>query len=409
MNTAKGTSCGPTLGAGLTEGVYPSRLPVASKHYSHVYASKKNSSTRTRAAFMSSLDADLARNQRAKRNARRRLNKKLRSIHQKYVTVEIPPTTHTFSVRDVEEKVLVFDGGRYVSTLLPDPSPDNTFTPYKVHDSMYIPDSAPEFGLILPHKNDATGPPIFLRPPRCETLKFTGLHSIDASNFLWSSFLSALFHTDVSNKRGKARRTFSQSKVANLGSQACLNQPGVRQDSYHKSKMSASHWDNVIHHIRSSESLFNHVMHPDAIRHTMEAHKAVGYKLMLPSSGQEKEGTTIFSAMNISQDAYLRAHTDNDFTYATISAHLPDHHYSLHDEIIAYFCFPTLGVAVPIRPGDQLIFSSQIPHCISSRCNPDKTVISTSMYLKDAVVGLNDNTMELTPQQQRLAGQYDQK
>ena len=173
--------------------------------------------------------------------------------------------------------------------------------------------------------------------------------------------------------------------------------------------MSASDWDNVIHHIRSSESLFNHVMHPDAIRHTMEAHKAVGYKLMLPSSGQEKEGTTIFSAMNISQDAYLRAHTDNGFTYATISTHLPDHHYSLHDEIIAYFCFPTLGVAVPIRPGDQLIFSLQIPHCISSRCNPDKTVISISMYLKDAVIGLNDNTMELTPQQQRLAGQYDQK
>jgi hypothetical protein len=128
---------------------------------------------------------------------------------------------------------------------------------------------------------------------------------------------------------------------------------------------------------------------------------------MLPSSGLEKEGTTIFSAMNISQDAYLRAHIDNDFTYSVISAHLPDHQYSLHDEIIAYFCFPTLGVAVPIRPGDQVIFSPQVPHCISSRCNPYQTVLSTSMYLKSAVVGLNDNTLQLTTQEQLLADQYN--
>ena len=95
--------------------------------------------------------------------------------------------------------------------------------------------------------------------------------------------------------------------------------------------------------------------------------------------------------------------------YAIVSAHLADHQYSLIDDIIVYFCFPTLGIAVPLRLGDQLIFSPQVPHCISSRCNHNQEVISTSMYLKDAAVGLNDNTMELTPQQQRLAGQYDQK
>ena len=274
---------------------------------------------------------------------------------------------------------------------------------------MYIPDSSPEFVLILPDKHDETGPPIFLRPPRTETLKFTGLGSIDASNLLCSSFLSSLYHTKFVNKRGEARKTFTLNKVANLGSQACLGQTGVRKESYHKSKMSASDWDTVINHIRSSETLFKHVMHPDAIRHTMEAHKSVGYKLMLPSSGLEKEGTTIFSAINITQDAYLRTHIDDDFTYAAIGAHLTDHQYSLHDDIIVYFCFPTLGVAVPIRPGDQLIFSLQVTHCISSRFNPYQTVISTLMYLKDAVVGLNDNTLQLTPQQKMLASQYDKK
>ena len=95
--------------------------------------------------------------------------------------------------------------------------------------------------------------------------------------------------------------------------------------------------------------------------------------------------------------------------YAIVSAHLADHQYSLIDDIIVYFCFPTLGIAVPLRLGDQLIFSPQVPHCISSRCNPNQEVISTSMYLKDAVVGLNDNTLKLTAHQKMLAFQYGKK
>jgi hypothetical protein len=37
--------------------------------------------------------------------------------------------------------------------------------------------------------------------------------------------------------------------------------------------------------------------------------------------------------------------------------------------IVVYFCFPTLGVAVPQHPGDYLMFNALIPHCISLIAN----------------------------------------
>ena len=58
------------------------------------------------------------------------------------------------------------------------------------------------------------------------------------------------------------------------------------------------------------------------------------------------------------------------------------------DNVVAYFCFPTLGVAVPIKPSDFLLFNSTIPHCISSRCCADEEIMCISMFLKTAVVGL---------------------
>ena len=39
--------------------------------------------------------------------------------------------------------------------------------------------------------------------------------------------------------------------------------------------------------------------------------------------------------------------------------------YTEKDDAVVYFCFPTLGVAVPLRPGDFLLFNALIPHCVS--------------------------------------------
>ena len=69
---------------------------------------------------------------------------------------------------------------------------------------------------------------------------------------------------------------------------------------------------------------------------------------------------------------------------------------------MGYFCFPRLGIAVALRPGDLLIFNPLEPHAISSRCNNDDQIFCISMYMKSAIVGLNDNSIELTPMQELI-------
>jgi hypothetical protein len=63
-----------------------------------------------------------------------------------------------------------------------------------------------------------------------------------------------------------------------------------------------------------------------------------------------------------------------------------------NESILQYFCFPTAGVSVALRNGDVLLFNALLPHCISSRATKSENVICTSLYLKTALVGGNDNT-----------------
>ncbi len=100
-------------------------------------------------------------------------------------------------------------------------------------------------------------------------------------------------------------------------------------------------------------------------------------------------GSTMAFSFGI--NIYLRSHTNQDFTMSIIQAHIDEHHYIASDRIVCYFCFPRIGTAVALRPGDFLIFNPQEPHLISSRCNPKDSVYCILLYLKTAVVGLNDN------------------
>ena len=61
-----------------------------------------------------------------------------------------------------------------------------------------------------------------------------------------------------------------------------------------------------------------------------------------------------------------------------------------------------LGVAVALRPGDILIFNPNEQHAISSRCRDEDDVYITTLYLKTAIVSLNDNKTPLTEEQENL-------
>ena len=52
------------------------------------------------------------------------------------------------------------------------------------------------------------------------------------------------------------------------------------------------------------------------------------------------------------------------------------------------------------------MFNALIPHCVSSRCRHDDSIICVCMYLKSAVVGMNNNDLLLTNKQAMLAKCY---
>ena len=62
------------------------------------------------------------------------------------------------------------------------------------------------------------------------------------------------------------------------------------------------------------------------------------------------------------------------------------------DRVLAYFCFPTLGLAIPLRAGDRLLFNPAVPHMISSRTRERKEIYDLSLYFKTSLLGGNDNS-----------------
>jgi hypothetical protein len=115
-----------------------------------------------------------------------------------------------------------------------------------------------------------------------------------------------------------------------------------------------------------------------------------------------------YGSIGFGCNVFLQHHTDSDFTMSIVSVHIKGKdQYNVDDEPVVYFCFPTLlGVAVPLRLGDFLIFNSLILHCVSSQCKQSDDVYVVAMYLKSSVVGLNNNDLPLDVKQSISSKRY---
>lgn len=309
-----------------------------------------------------------------------------------------------WSPQDLNDSTVVFDGGEQDCPPIQPPT-GIKWTSSRVSQTMFIPDSPPDLGLTFFEKGDKN--PVFVRVPRSTSISMTGIHDPIKANVIRDALLSAIHHTKSTNTRGKNRQTFSPRPIANLGAQACRNKKGISANSYHKSLMQPAEWDAVVGFMRSCEKALKHVMPRESIRHIESARNCTDYPVMQSTSCREVDSSTIFSAISIAVDPILPGHTDPDMMYSCTSCFLAeDHDYILDDHIIVYFCFPTHGLAVPLRPGDILIFNPLTPHCISSKCRLSDTVIGTSMYVKTAIVGLNNNSINLLPNDIMLAEKY---
>lgn len=118
----------------------------------------------------------------------------------------------------------------------------------------------------------------------------------------------------------------------------------------------------------------------------------------------EKKSTHMYSSIASACNVCLNSHTDNDSVYGVVTNMEADRdkQFVEDDDITLYFTFPTLGLAVALRPGDILFFNPTLYHSVSSRRDIQKTIWCTSLYTKNAIVGGNNNSVPLNYSQKEM-------
>lgn len=110
------------------------------------------------------------------------------------------------------------------------------------------------------------------------------------------------------------------------------------------------------------------------------------------------------AALASSCNYHAPAHTDPDFMFSIHQILCDGVETTLDCQVVQFFCFPSLGLAVALRPGDVLLFNPHIFHCLSAKMKAYRHVNChvTTFYLKTAHVGQNDNSLALTAEQEHF-------
>jgi hypothetical protein len=128
-------------------------------------------------------------------------------------------------------------------------------------------------------------------------------------------------------------------------------------------KLSNYYWDSILWLMRRAEECFKTIADHQVISHLYHAKRSATSQSSISSS-------KFYGGITFGTNVFLCCHTDADFAISiSLQVFLKGKsEYHLHDEVVVYFCFHTLGVAVPLCPGDYLMFNALVPNCISSSC-----------------------------------------
>lgn len=370
------------------------------KSYCHVYQQNTTTSKRTQISAAASLHHHNQRSDQAKNYYFRRCYEKNKKIINDLtpIIVQTDRIIPRWDSKSIKKKRIFFDGGDVGNPSIVKPYPDAEVVRIQhCSDSLYIPNQQNDDGKGLYFPGD--DPPAILLP-RITSLNETKMQDLSMSNALCDAMCAAIDVTRSTNTRGGARETISDNVICNLGAFPNRGSTGLSEHSYQKNLMKPDDYDTIVSHVKRCEEAIKQYLPTKTISHSQQSQHALRYPLMRDYSNNVV--TKIFSSINIAINAYLRAHTDHDNTISIVSVHLREYQYLMKDKIIAYFVFPTLRIAIALRPGDILIFNPRVPHCLSSKCRDEDKVFTHSMYLKTALVGLNDNGKELTPFQEQI-------
>jgi hypothetical protein len=295
----------------------------------------------------------------------------------------------------------VFDGGIFSETAPSHNSDTPLWCCHKIKDGDLDICHPPSSDVGLIYQEDMDDYPRFILFPRRDAL------DINKDGRKLCNAMTNISKKQSNVVRGKSKEVFGKSKYCCIGAKRRMYSKGIEHGQYQLNSGSSEDWDCVVSSVRRAEHAFYAYSNTDVIRHIRDARALIGWDTIKFSDAKEEVSTDIFNGIAFGVNVYLRAHIDNDFTYSVIQVHLDDVDYGADDEILCFFCFPRLGVAVPLKPGDFLLINALEYHCLSSRCDETVDIFCVSSYLKTAVVGGNDNSRVLTSREVECLMAYD--
>jgi len=396
-----------------------SNAEVSSVSQHSVFKSNTFSSQRTQAADI--CHEVHAENMERRSKFNHRANRKKKKLSQTLIEVHVPPTSHAhkWSLEELLSVLLVFDGGNTKNPPLTPPVPkagsiqtiekDKPWQSLRVSaGDLFVADTKrADKGLVFRYPD---GVEAFTRVPRKAALQMTRM----GNPLVTEAYCKSLSHVERAQRkslhRSKGKTIYSDSKMCNPGVQACRASTGVRESTYHSTGVPFKNWTNIVQTLCDVEKVMSSFVPTKELRRLNLARMLLKYKTMTANlNGDIVLEAKLFGSIAFALNVHLSCHTDVDFSRSVVSVYINGGGYGLSDRVVAYFCFPRLGIAVALRPGDILIFNPREYHAVSSHCNQDDGIYCVSMYLKTAVVSLNDNSIPLTAEQVLLHNTYKKR
>ena len=359
---------------------------------------KSNSSKRVHCAALARTAKVLSFTNKKKKSERRRILTKRKKLNKKLIEIKKTKIITSKCIdRDViKNEYVVVNGSNKGDTLCCTSNLTKLVKSVRVlhvmNGDLFVPEAKDWFhGLVYRTSQDNVA--TFTLCPRRTSLTRTGLlENPGKVNDLLTSFKCIEKVQRMSAKRGNGKPVFGEAKyIGCYGNQTQRSTRGTKL-SYHFRFISDECKTNTLNYATNLEHLVREFSEREAAQLVREARSICSWGTL----GR----CNIYSSFAFGRNVYLPAHEDMDFTYSIVSVLKNADAYRLEDECIAYFCFPNQGIAVPMKPGDVMIFNPCEPHCISSRCKREDDILCISLYLKSAMVGGNDNSVDLTKEQE---------
>ncbi len=351
---------------------------------------------------------------KARRKAKRRGLLKAKKLMKVLLNVSCPDSVLRLTREHVQKNFVVFDGGdddnAPIDPTLPNGSKDKPLEIVSVRTQMHVPKhhlEHPSLGLTLRFGRDAA---TLVLAPILSVKEHTSWFNKSVTTNICDALDVVAANTRKTNSRGGDIAIIHDpqdtSKYCCTGPQPRRAGTGVEPIHYPTRSLTKEQCNTLSGMFRQVEVLFKQYIDTNQVRRILQAIDLVDAQTF--SLPEKEVASDIFAAFAHGINVYLNGHRDKDMTYGAVFIHMREL-YKLKNRIVAYFCFPRLGISIPLRPGDVLFFNPREEHCVSSRCNNSDTIYCVSLYLKSSLFGLNNNGMPLLPIEERLAAAYKNK